>query len=316
MTGLATSTLDRALQADNAGKGAPEWVHLLPSGLITGRDGRSYDLADPGGLILAFQANGLDLVIDYEHQADMPEARLKGPVPAAGWIKELQIRDSGIWGRVEWTATAAQMITAKEYRFLSPVILHHPKTLEIMRLKGAGLVHNPNFFLTALAAQEAPMLKPPMPKQMTLEEFAATLAKLLDLPDTTSPDELLDSLKAALVAPPDPAKFMPVTAMQEILQRHQTDFTAQREDRIKARVSAALRDHYITNGMKAWATALCRSDEVAFDTFCKDNGPMFAYLFKPAGGVARVPDQPAALGTDLETSVCEQLGLKPGSLRT
>lgn len=311
MTGLATATLDRALSGDSAGKGAPEWVHLLPSGLITGRDGRSYDLADPGGLILAFQANGIDLPIDYEHQSEKPEARLKGPVPAAGWIKELQIRDSGIWGRVEWTATAAQMIAAKEYRFLSPAILHHPKTLEIMRLKGAGLVHNPNLFLTALAAQEAPM-----PKMMTLEEFAATLAKLLDLPDTTPADELLDSLKAALGAPPDPAKFMPVTAMQEILQRHQTDFTAQREDRIKARVGAALRDHYITNGMKDWATALCRPDEVAFDTFCKDSGPMFAYLFKPAGGVARVPDQPTTLGTDLETSVCEQLGLKPGSLRT
>lgn len=161
-----------------------------------------------------------------------------------------------------------------------------------------------------------PLPKTPMPKQMTLEEFVATLAKLLDLPDTTPPDELLDSLKAALRAPPDPAKFLPVTAMQEILQRHQTDFTTQREDRIKARVGAALRDHYITNGMKDWATALCRSDEVAFDTFCKDNGPMFAYLFKPAGGVARVAEQTTSLGTDLETSVCEQLGLKPGSLRT
>ena len=56
---VATATLDRALPADSVTKGAPEWVHLLPSGLITGRDGRSYDLADPGGLILAFQPMGL-----------------------------------------------------------------------------------------------------------------------------------------------------------------------------------------------------------------------------------------------------------------
>lgn len=42
---------------------------------------------------------------------------------------------------------------------------------------------------------------------------------------------------------------------------------------------------------------------------------MFAYLIKTAGGAARLPDRPAALATDLETTICEQLGLKPGSLR-
>jgi phage I-like protein len=101
MQGLATGALDRALNADTAAKGAPEWVHLLPNGFMQGRDGRSFDLADPGGLILAFQANAIDLPVDYEHQADTPEARLKGPVPAAGWIKELQARADGLWGRVE-----------------------------------------------------------------------------------------------------------------------------------------------------------------------------------------------------------------------
>lgn len=118
MQGLATAILDRALPAGPSDKGAPEWVHLLPTGFMKGRDGRSYDLADPGGLILAFQANGIDLPVDFEHQNDKPEARLKGPVPAAGWIKELQIREGGIWGRVEWTASAAEMIGAREYRYL------------------------------------------------------------------------------------------------------------------------------------------------------------------------------------------------------
>ena len=98
MQGLATAILDRALPAGPSDKGAPEWVHLLPTGFMKGRDGRSYDLADPGGLILAFQANGIDLPVDFEHQNDKPEARLKGPV--------------------EWTASAAEMIGAREYRYL------------------------------------------------------------------------------------------------------------------------------------------------------------------------------------------------------
>ena len=42
------------------------------------------------------------------------------------------------------------MIAAKEYRYISPSILFDPKTREIMRLQGAGLVHRPNLHLTAL----------------------------------------------------------------------------------------------------------------------------------------------------------------------
>lgn len=55
---------------------------------------------------------------------------------------------------VEWTATAAEMIGRKEYRTISPSFLFHPKTRQIVQLKGAGLVHNPNLYLTALASQE------------------------------------------------------------------------------------------------------------------------------------------------------------------
>ena len=107
--------------------------------------------------MLAFQSGGIDLPVDYEHQNDVPEARLHGPVPAAGWIKELKADAAGLWGRVEWTATAAEMIGRKEYRFLSPTFLYHPKTRQIVKLKGAGLVHNPNLHLTALASQDTAM---------------------------------------------------------------------------------------------------------------------------------------------------------------
>jgi len=34
--GLATGALDRALNADAAAKGAPEWVHLIPNGFMEG----------------------------------------------------------------------------------------------------------------------------------------------------------------------------------------------------------------------------------------------------------------------------------------
>jgi phage I-like protein len=80
----------------------------------------------------AGQSGGIDLPVDDEHQNDKPEAKLKGPVPAAGWIKEMRSDETGIWGRVEWTATARELIERKEYRYLSPVILHN-KAGQIMR---------------------------------------------------------------------------------------------------------------------------------------------------------------------------------------
>jgi len=119
---------------------------------MTGRDGRVFNLSDAEAVVAEFQAMGIDLPIDYEHHNDKPEAKLSGPVPAAGWIKELKAAEGGLWGRVEWTETAAEMIRRKEYRFLSPSLLVHPKTRQIVRVKGAGLVHNPNLFLTALAS--------------------------------------------------------------------------------------------------------------------------------------------------------------------
>ena len=145
MSGLAAATCDRTLDGS-----APDWVHLFPPGRMTGRDGREFDLADPAALVLAFQSAGIDLPIDYEHQNDRPEAKLSGPVPAAGWIADLRHDATGLWARVSWTATAREMIARREYRFLSPSFLYHPATRQVMRLKGAGLVHNPNLHLVAL----------------------------------------------------------------------------------------------------------------------------------------------------------------------
>ena len=160
MAGLLAAQFDLALAPGNA---APEWVHLLPLGKIKARDGRQFVLTDPAAVIRAFEAGGVDLPVDYDHQADSPKARANGPVPAAGWIKALASRSDGIWGQVAWTATAAAMIAAREYRHLSPSLIFGTRTGEVVGLNGAGLVHHPALELTALAHQEHPMPPIPMP---------------------------------------------------------------------------------------------------------------------------------------------------------
>lgn len=120
-----------------------------------------------------------------------------------------------------------------------------------------------------------------------------------------------------MTSPPDPAKYMPVTAVQEVLQDRRATQDALSEGRAQEKVNAAVRQGYITNGMKDWALALCRSDEPSFDQFLASTGPSFAYLTRPAG-IAGSPTGRAArdvqFEADAEAAICAQLGLKPGAL--
>ena len=103
----------------------PEWVQLMPAGELHARDGRRWRLDDADKVIAETRRRngGVDLVFDYEHQTDHAP-RNGQEAPASGWIKELQARAGGIWGRVEWTAHAKARIEAREYRYISPVFRH------------------------------------------------------------------------------------------------------------------------------------------------------------------------------------------------
>ncbi|MDF0602317.1 phage protease [Psychromarinibacter sp. C21-152] len=305
MSGLSLASCDRAL---GPGK-APDWVHLFPAGEIAGRDGRAFDLSDPGAVVLAFQSEGIDLPVDYEHQNDSAAAKRNGPVPAAGWIKELKAEANGIWGRVEWTATAREMIGKREYRYLSPSFLYHAKTGAIMRLKGAGLVHHPNFHLTALAQQEDAMDGDMSP--------LARIAAELGLDPEADADAILDAIRALAEGggEPDPAKYVPIEALRDLLKERNTEAASASEQRARTKVEQACERGYLTGGMKDWALALCLRDEASFDSFLETAVPAYASLRReivPAGAPGR--DAPSASASPLAAAVCSQLGLKPDAL--
>ena len=324
MTGLSLATCDVPLPPGKA----PEWVHLLPGGgTVKGRDGRSWELVDPAGIVLAFEANGADLPVDYEHQNDNPDAKLRGPVSAAGWIKDMRADDGGIWGRVEWTATAAEMIARKEYRYISPVLVYHDKTRQIINLKGAGLVHSPNLYLTALANQDftMPSKSPPetIPTKPTDRSpvgqaaFMAMIAEMLGLPPDTPEGDLFKALKAKLTAEPDPEKYVPVEAVQAMLMERNLSVATASEQRAAHKVNEALRLGHLSPAMKDWATALCRKDEASFDRFLASSLPQFADLSRPLITSALPPgSRSASQSEELADAICSQLGLKPGTLST
>ena len=167
----------------------PEWVHLLPSGSdIRTFDGRGpYRVTDPAAVVAASinadRLNG-DLPVDENHSTDLrgPQG---GEAPARGWIKELQARSDGIWGRVEWTGAGKSLIADRAYRGISPVFLHEQdgRVIQILR---AALTNQPNLRGLAAINQESPV------------SFIEELRAKLGLPDTAVEADVV----AAVVAKP------------------------------------------------------------------------------------------------------------------
>lgn len=309
---LATHAAELVPGAD---KGAPEWVHLMPFGTWSGGDGRGpYSLAAgqaPAVIAASKRAGGqLLLPIDYDHQLEQP-IPVAG-APAAGWIVDLAARADGVWGRVEWTARAAQMIGAREYRFLSPVF-RHTKAGEVVRLERAGLTNKPNFDLTALASRQA---QPEVRDTMTFDELLKKLRAALGLGDDADADkavahaadlakkqkasgdtmtaiaaavgakpdaDLAAAVKAA-VEKPDPAKFVSIEDYNKLSQSVAAIQTDRAKEKAAAAVEQAIKDGKLIPAQKDWALAFAARDPADFDKFIAAQPKLVDFDERAAGG--------------------------------
>lgn len=141
---VTNTALCQAIPFSHGDEPAPEWVHVLPAGQLDTMDTRGpYMVADAAAVARrSMELAGGKLAIDENHAIDL-KAPTGGASPARGWITELEVRDSGIWGKVQWTKAGAAIMADKAYRFLSPVITHledHTVTA-VLRL---ALTNRPN----------------------------------------------------------------------------------------------------------------------------------------------------------------------------
>lgn len=290
-------------------KAAPEWVHLLPAGAVNGRDGRRWRLDDPAQVV-ARSARDSDLPIDYDHESEKPKTH-GGPLPAAGWIKSLQARADGIWGKVEWTERAAKLIASREYRFLSPVLQYHPVTGQVMRLIGAGLVHRPNLALTALSEQEKPM---PDFLDSDIPAPLSRIAAALGLQGEADIEAILSAIRAQ--GAPDPARYVPIEAVADLLKQRNSVAGDSARQLAEAKVDQAMNSGYLTPAMRPWALSLCAQDPDSFDSFIATSLPAYAHLLRPGSLDSRSPDaRPRRPSGGDERAICEQLGLSPDDLK-
>jgi phage I-like protein len=299
---------------------APEWIELLPAGVFYGRDGRGpFRLDDPAAVIestTAMQMNA-GLPIDYDHATDFgaPEGR---PAPAAGWIRELEVRGGAVWGRVEWTARAANSIVAREYRYVSPVFQFDPKDGSVTRLLRAGLTNNPNLHLTAIAASRA-ATKASNARDERMEFPTQELRELLNLDgDATGADvvakvrELLragNAISSEIGAHAlDPAHYVAIAEFERTL----TELNALKAERARERaahtVEEAIRAGKIVPAQREWAIAYCAADARGFQAFAAKQ-PSIVGENLGLGGEPPADRRAGGLNA-AELAICAQLGLK------
>lgn len=252
--------------AAEASYAPPEWVHLIPAGVFSGRDGRGPFKLDAQAVLAAFAAHGADLPIDYDHQSLSADEKA-GPVPAAGWIKELQAREDGIWARVAWTPRATDLLANREYRYLSPVFRYRASDGAVVELTGAGLTHNPNLYLQAAASKQE-IHTMPLPD---------SVARLLGVPaDCTEADAAaacqrlaaeLETARAAHAREPDPAQYVPVAMHKQVSdQLAALQAEVARRD-AEAAVTEAMAARKVSPGLKDWALAYAARDLEGFKAF-------------------------------------------------
>jgi phage I-like protein len=322
-----------SLHSSELGKDNKQWVHVCPSGTIVTRDGRGpYRLADSEAVIQASRAKSgrAKMLVDYEHQSFLGK-HSGSPAIAAGWIVGMQAREDGIWALVEWTEKAAAHIKAREYRYLSPVLLHSPDGA-VTRIENVALTNSPNLHeMTALSRQERPAMQPKLnqpaapitdpnaPQYSDTTDFTETeimeIRQMLNLPGNAKPSAVIEAIKALLTAQNsfsfDPAEYVPIGQFEQAVR----DANALRQgialSEAQHYVGEKIKSGQIAGAYRDWAIDLCTKNKPAFDSFLQKTGNAFSSLLEPVKYVSEASLQ-ASLNSStagVEAEICERMGL-------
>ena len=296
------ATLIGATDADASSK----WIMLVPLGSFSGRNGLGpYDGGDVAYMNQVIdatrkRAGNTELVIDYDHQtvfAAVPN--VGGVAPAAGWIKDFEVRPDGLYGLVEWTEKAASAIKANEYRYISPVY-HHDKSGKVLRLISAGLTNSPNLDLAAVVASTA------LNHQ---DEDMDKIALALGLAAGAKADDIVTAVNSAVTGRVDPTKYVPIAQVVALQSDLNSLKATVQGDKATLAVNKAIEDGKIVPALKDWALKLYGADPAQFDAFV-GAAPVLTAVQR-ATVVPPTNGDPALTNEDL--AVMNQLGLSKES---
>lgn len=280
-----------------SGEELPSRIELMPLGPIRLQDSRGEvgRVTDAAGLIARTMgaAKGGMLPIDFAHGMDGQGTR---DGRAAGWITSLEVEGHRIMASVEWTPAGEDALRGRLFRFISPTFTVPEGQTEVGRILRAGLTNDPALpELAHVASQQENDLMPQWLKQ---------LAAKLGMPEETDEAKVLAAAESAInqatraagivtaagltgeltetaataiaakvgAAPaddadPDPSKFVPMSAFQELSAKFTTLTASVSEDRAGTVVKAAMEAGKVTPGLEGWARKYAASDLDGFKTW-------------------------------------------------
>lgn len=190
--------------------GAPEsWVEMAYESAWKGHPAGEFAFTRDAlsSIVSLFDAAAQPLPVTYGH----PDHSGGKPTPAAGWIREMQLRDgdSGaeLWGRVEWTDTAASHIRAGEYRYCSVVVDFAPidrasgesaGPAEMYELALTNSPFLPGMQEITLSRVGFPATQRRLAMAMDPKKMVSDVAKALGLKKDATPEEIKSILDAVL----------------------------------------------------------------------------------------------------------------------
>lgn len=206
-------------------------------------------LEDLNSMIEHFKKQGIEIVIDYEHQSLKNEK-----APAAGWIKELYLEGESLMAKAEFNEEARGYIERKQYRYLSPVFEFNTKdnqSGELVRAK-----------LHSVALTNTP--------------FLAELGEIIANANKVGHTQALNTniLKGENMD----TKIKDLEALIEALKKQNEELLAQNEalkkqneegakELASSLVDGAIEAKKIANTQKEWALAYACKDIAGFKSF-------------------------------------------------
>ena len=230
---------------------APKEIKILPVGEVTTLKGDMLVDDESYRMIEAyFRSRRIDVVVDYEHQTLMGTQ-----APAAGWITSIRKGEDAIVASVNWTDKAKELIQAKEYRYLSPVVRVRNSDHRVTAVHSVALTNAP-----------------------AIDGMPALVACLKDQQGGTDYSSILNDLCNMLSIPPDPDLETQIDnikdAIKNLLNDNRTSLEenlklqrSNKEKEIEEAVLSALKAGKITGGMKEAATRFAERDLEGFKEY-------------------------------------------------
>ena len=292
-----------------SGGTAPEWVQLTPKGPeLAANDGRKHRLSRPDQVVAAYRQFGQPLPVDVEHATHV-RAPQGLDAPAYGWVREIEVRDGALWGRIDWTEQGAAWVASKAYKFLSIGYGVDAATGEISRLLSAGLTNTPGFKMPELATA-AGLTKETNPMDKDVLDALGLGADATPAQAVARIKDLKTEVHTASTKVPDPtlyvAKAQLDAANSRLTELEQAE-TARSEKAIADAVEAGVAAGKIAPAAKDGFIAMAKAQGVAAFTATLEKMPKVLADTSALDG--RDPDRKTAPLTPEEIAVARATGM-------